>query len=40
MEIAGDMMGGMAKVRFDYDENGVATPTDHGVLCLDTTVAL
>lgn len=40
MEIAGDCMGGMAKVRFDYDESGVATPTDHGVLVLDTAVAL
>ena len=40
LEIAGDMMGGMAKVRFDYDENGVVTPTDHGILAIDTTVAL
>ena len=40
VEIAGDVMGGMAKVRFDYDEQGVATPTDHGVLVLDSAVAL
>ena len=40
LEVAGDMMGGMSKVRFNYDESGVATPTDHGVIVLDTTVAL
>ena len=40
LEIAGDMMGGMAKVRFDYDEAGVSTPTDHGILAVDTCVSL
>ena len=33
-------MGGMAKLRFNYDEGGVATPTDHGVIVLDTAVTL
>ena len=40
LEAAGDCMGGKAKLRFTYDEDGVATPTDHGVLVLDTAVAL
>lgn len=39
-EVAGDVMGGKAKLRFDYDESGVLTPTDHGVIVLDTAVAL
>lgn len=39
-EVAGDVMGGKAKLRFDYDESGVLTPTDHGVLVFDTAVAL
>lgn len=40
LEVAGDAMGGKSKLRFNYDVNGVQTPTDHGVLVLDTTVAL
>lgn len=40
LEVAGDCMGGKAKLRFNYDESGTPTPTDHGVLVLDTTVAL
>jgi N4-gp56 family major capsid protein len=40
LEVAGDCMGGKAKLRFNYDESGVATPTDHGVIALDTVVAL
>ena len=40
LEVAGDCMGGMAKVRFNYDENGVATPTDHGVMVIDGAVSL
>jgi N4-gp56 family major capsid protein len=40
MEIAGDCMGGMAKVRFDYNENGTMVPTDHGVLVVDSVVKL
>jgi hypothetical protein len=33
-------MGGMAKLRFNYDNNGVATATDQGVLCVDSVVSL
>jgi hypothetical protein len=33
-------MGGKAKLRFKYDESGVLTPTDHGVMVFDTAVAL
>jgi N4-gp56 family major capsid protein len=40
LEIAGDVMGGMAKLRFNYDNAGTATPTDQGVLVLDTVVSL
>ena len=40
LEVAGDCMGGKSKLRFNYDESGVQVPTDHGVLVLDTTVAL
>lgn len=40
LEVAGDCMGGKAKLRFNYDESGVPTPTDHGVIVLDTAVAL
>lgn len=40
MEIAGDVMGGMSKLRFNYDVNGVATPTDQGVIALDCSVLL
>lgn len=40
MEVAGDCMGGKAKLRFAYDESGVKVPTDHGVIVLDTTVVL
>lgn len=40
LEVAGDVMGGKAKLRFTYDEQGVQTVTDHGVLVLDTTVKL
>jgi N4-gp56 family major capsid protein len=40
LEVAGDMMGGKSKLRFAYNEGGVMTPTDHGVLVLDTVVAL
>jgi N4-gp56 family major capsid protein len=40
LEVAGDMMGGKSKLRFNYDESGVKIPTDHGVICLDTAVAL
>lgn len=38
LEIAGDAMGGYAKLRFNYDVNGTPTPTDNGVLVLDTAV--
>lgn len=41
MEVGGDMMGGKAKVRFGYpDGDGNVEPTDHGVIVLDTAVAL
>ena len=40
MEVAGDCMGGKAKLRFNYDEGGTPTPTDHGVLVFDTVVNL
>jgi hypothetical protein len=41
MEIAGMMMNGKAKVRFDVpDGAGNTEPTDHGVYVLDTTVLL
>jgi N4-gp56 family major capsid protein len=40
LEVAGDCMGGKSKLRFNYDESGVQVPTDHGVLVLDTVVAL
>jgi hypothetical protein len=39
-EVAGEMMGGMAKVRFTYNESGADIATDHGVLVLDTVVKL
>lgn len=40
LEVAGDCMGGKAKLRFDYNEDGTMVPTDHGVIVLDTTVVL
>ncbi len=39
-EIGGEMMGGMSKIRFKYNENGTDVATDHGVLALDTVVPL
>ena len=38
LEVAGDVMGGKAKLRFNY--GGSNTPTDHGVWVLDTVVKL
>ena len=40
LEVAGDCMGGKAKLRFNYDESGVQVPTDHGVIVFDSAVAL
>lgn len=40
VEVAGDCMGGKSKLRFNYNESGTLVPTDHGVLVLDTVVAL
>lgn len=40
LEVAGDCMGGKAKLRFNYDESGTQVPTDHGVIVLDTVVSL
>lgn len=40
IEVAGDAMCGKSKLRFTYDESGTPTPTDHGVIVLDTAVAL
>jgi N4-gp56 family major capsid protein len=36
LEVAGDVMGGKSKLRFNYG----STPTDHGVIVLDTAVKL
>jgi hypothetical protein len=39
LEVAADVMGGKAKLRFDYpNADGSVTPTDHGVIVLDTVV--
>lgn len=41
VEIAGDSMCGKAKLRFAYDDGtGVLTPTDHGVIAIDSVVKL
>lgn len=42
LEICGAGMGGKAKVRFSYPTStaGVTTPTDHGVIVIDTAVKL
>lgn len=41
LEIATEMMGGKAKLRFDVPQpDGSKIPTDHGVLCLDVAVKL
>lgn len=41
LEVAGSMMGGKAKVRFNVtNAAGVAEPTDHGVIVVDAAVAL
>ena len=40
-EVAGDSMAGKSKLRFKYDDgSGTLVPTDHGVMVLDTAVAL
>lgn len=40
-EVAGDSMAGKSKLRFKYDDGtGTLVPTDHGVMVLDTAVAL
>lgn len=40
-EVAGDSMAGKSKLRFKYDDGtGTLAPTDHGVMVLDTAVAL
>lgn len=40
LEVAADTMNGKAKLRFSYpNADGTSTPTDHGVLVLDTAVA-
>lgn len=39
LEVAGDCMGGMAKLRFTYDDgNGNAEPSDNGVIVIDSAV--
>jgi N4-gp56 family major capsid protein len=39
LEVAGDCMGGMAKLRFNLlDGNGDLTPTDNGVIAIDSIV--
>ena len=41
LEVAGDCMGGKAKLRFDYPTaNGTPEPTDHGVVVIDSAVKL
>lgn len=40
LEVAGDCMGGKAKLRFNYDESGTQVPTDHGVIVFDSVVSL
>ncbi len=41
LEVAGEAMGGKAKVRFSYpDGAGNLEPTDHGVYAFDTAVSL
>ncbi len=40
LEVAADVMGGKAKLRFNYEQaDGSQTPTDHGVIVVDTAVA-
>lgn len=39
LEVAADVMGGKAKLRFSYpNASGTNTPTDHGVIAVDTVV--
>lgn len=41
LEVAGDVMHGKAKLRFNLpDGNGQTEPTDHGVIVIDSVVAL
>jgi len=41
MEVAGEAMGGMAKLRFNFDDGaGNLEPTDHGVFAIDSAVKL
>ena len=41
LEVAGDCMGGMSKIRFNFtDGNGNSEPTDHGVMVIDSAVKL
>jgi N4-gp56 family major capsid protein len=40
LEIAGDVMGGFSKLRFNYDVAGTPTPTDNGVMVIDSAVTL
>jgi hypothetical protein len=41
LEVATEMMGGKAKLRFDVpNPDGSKTPTDHGVLVVDAAVKL
>lgn len=41
LEVAGDCMGGMAKLRFTFDDGvGNKEPTDNGVLVIDSAVKL
>ncbi len=41
LEVAGESMGGMSKIRFTFDDGqGNKEPTDHGVFVLDSAVKL
>lgn len=41
LEVAGESMGGMAKIRFTFDDGvGNLEPTDHGVFVIDSAVKL
>lgn len=41
LEVAGESMGGMSKIRFTFDDGaGNLEPTDHGVFAIDSAVKL
>ena len=41
LEVAGDCMGGMSKLRFNFDDGqGNKEPTDNGVIVIDSAIAI